>query len=220
MPTAILGKKIGMTHVFDQAGAFVSVTAITAGPCPVLAVREKSLQIAFDPVDEKRLKKPVAGYFKKLNIAPHKLIKEVIKDGALEYKVAGVLKADMFKPGDYVDVIGTTKGKGFQGGMKRWKWSGGPQTHGSMSHRRVGSIGSSTTPGRVWKGHHLPGHMGNSGATLQNLLVVKADPENNLLLVRGAVPGNKNSYLVIRTAKKKKAKAAAAVKPAAKSKGK
>jgi large subunit ribosomal protein L3 len=103
-----------------------------------------------------------------------------------------------------VDITGTSKGQGFHGGMKRWNWHGGPQTHGSMSHRRIGSLGSSTTPGRVWKGHHLPGHMGDDRVTLQNLKVVKIDLENNLLLVKGAVPGHKNSYLVIKKAKKKK----------------
>jgi len=206
--TGILGKKIGMTQVFTEEGKFESVTAIEAGPCPVLAVNDKSVQLGFDLAREKSVKKPMLGYFKKLNISPRKFIKEVIKDPAKEYKVGEELKADMFKVGDIVDVTGISIGKGFQGGMKRWHWQGGPMTHGSTSHRRVGSIGSTTTPGRVFKGHHLPGHMGNIRVTTQNLLVIKADAENNILLVRGSVPGHKNSYCIIRTAKKLKKKSA------------
>jgi len=216
--TGILGKKIGMTQVFAEDGKMVSVTAIEAGPCPVLAVKEKSLQLGFDAADEKRIKKPQLGFFKKLNIAPRKFIREVIKDPAKDYKVGDELKVDIFQAGEKVDVTGISIGKGFQGGMKRWHWRGGPMTHGSTSHRRVGSIGSTTTPGRVWKGHHLPGHMGADRVTTQNLLVVKTDPENNLLLVEGSVPGHKNSYVVIRSAKKAKKKAAA--QPAADKKAK
>lgn len=215
--TGILGKKIGMTQVFTEDGKMVSVTAIEAGPCFILAVKEKNLQLGFDAAQEKRLKKPVLGIFKKNNLAPCKLIRELPKDPALEYKVGQEIKADVFQPGDFVDVTGISIGKGFQGGMKRWHWSGGSQTHGSTSHRRVGSLGSSTTPGRVWKGHHLPGHMGAVRVTVQNLEVVKSNAENNLLLVKGAVPGAKNGYLVIRKAKKKTAKAKKeTAKPAAK----
>lgn len=195
-----------MTQVFTEDGRQVSVTAIEAGPCPILAVKEKSIQLGFDPARQNHLKKPLAGYFAKVNIAGRKFIREVSKVPNKEYKVGEEVKADLFKVGDFVDVTGTSKGKGFQGGMKRWHWHGGPQTHGSMSHRRVGSLGSSTSPGRVWKGHHLPGHMGDDRVTLQNLQVVKVDAENNLLLVEGAVPGSKNSYLVIKKAKKKQNK--------------
>ena len=159
--SGILGKKIGMTRVFADDGAYVSVTAIEAGPCAVLAVKEKSIQVGFDEVPEKRLKKPVSGYFKKINVSCRKFIRELSRDPAKEYKVGDELKVDLFAPGDFVDITGISIGKGFQGGMKRWHWKGGPKTHGSTSHRRVGSIGSTTTPGRVWKGHHLPGHMGN-----------------------------------------------------------
>lgn len=201
--TGILGKKLGMTQVFTQDGKLVGVTAIEAGPCPVLAVGDKSIQIGFDLADEKKVKKPILGIFKKIKIAPRKVIKEVMKEPAKEYKVGDQIKVDLFKPGDFVDVTGTSIGKGFQGGMKRWHWSGGPQTHGSMSHRRVGSIGSSTSPGRVFKGHHLPGHMGASRTTMQNLRVVKIDAENNLILIKGPVPGHKNGYLMIRKATKK-----------------
>ncbi len=200
----LIGKKIGMTQIFSDDGKILNVTAIEAGPCPVLAVKDKSVQLGFDQVAEKKLKKPQAGYFKKLNIAPRKIMREFLKGTlAEEIKVGQEIKADIFKDGDFVDVTGTTIGKGFQGGMKRWNWHGGPMTHGSMSHRRVGSIGSSTTPGRVFRGHHMPGHMGAVGLTVQNLKVVKVDVENNILLVKGAIPGFKNGYVIIRKAKKK-----------------
>jgi large subunit ribosomal protein L3 len=200
---AILGKKIGMTQIFTPKGSRISVTAIEAGPCPILAIKEKHLQLGFDLAKEANLKKPVSAYFKKLNVAGRKFIREVLKDQPGEYKVGQELKVDIFKEGDFVDICGTSIGKGFQGGMKRWHWHGGPKTRGSTSHRRVGSIGSSTTPGRVWKGHHMPGHMGMCRVTIQNLKVVRVDSDNNLLLVKGAVPGHKNSYLIIRKAKKK-----------------
>lgn len=201
--SGILGKKIGMTQVFDEKNNIVSVTAIEAGPCPILAVKEKYIQLGFDSVKENHLKKPLLGYFKKLNVAPRKIIREVLKESDKEYKVGEEIKVDLFKVGDFVDITGTSKGKGFQGGMKRWHWKGGPKTRGSTSHRRVGSLGSSTSPGRVWKGHHLPGHMGAERTTTQNLRIVKVDAQNNLLLVKGAVPGHKNSYLIIKKAKKK-----------------
>lgn len=202
--TALLGKKIGMTQFFLEDGNMVAVTAVEAGPCPVLAIKEKNIQLGFDLAKkEKNIKKPVLGYFKKLNLPAQKIIREVLKDPAKEYKAGEELKVDLFKAGDFVDVTGISLGKGFQGGMKRWHWKGGPQTHGSTSHRRVGSIGSSTTPGRVFKGHHMPGHMGAVKVTVQNLKVVKVDAENNLLLIKGAVPGFKNGYLFIRKAKKK-----------------
>jgi large subunit ribosomal protein L3 len=201
--TGLLGKKIGMTQVFSEDGKFVGVTAIEAGPCAVMAVRGKNIQLGFDAAVEKRLKRPQAGNFKKLNISVRKFVKEISKDPAREYKIGEELKVDLFKAGDFVDVTGVSLGKGFQGGMKRWHWHGGPMTHGSTSHRRVGSMGSTTTPGRVWKGHHLPGHMGAEKVTTQNLQVVKIDLENNLILVKGSVPGYKNNYLIIRKAKKK-----------------
>jgi large subunit ribosomal protein L3 len=218
---ALLGKKLGMTHVYNDAGEMVSVTVIEAGPCPILAVNTKNIQLGFDMAKEKSLNKPQAGMFKKLNIAPRKFIREINKEVGTEYKVGDELKADLFKSGDFVDVTGTSLGKGFQGGMKRWNWKGGKMTHGSMSHRRVGSMGSTTTPGRVWKGHHLPGHMGNVRVTVQNLKVFKADVENNVILVEGAVPGHKNNYVIIQKAKKKTAAALTkkAVEPA-KAKGK
>jgi large subunit ribosomal protein L3 len=202
----LLGKKIGMTQLFTEAGDKVSVTVIEAGPCAVLAVKTKSVQLGFDNAKEKSLRNSELGYFKKLGVTPRKFIREIVKDASAEVKVGEEVKADIFTCGDFVDVTGISKGKGFQGGMKRWHWGGGPATHGHTTHRRVGSIGSSTTPGRVFRGHHMPGHMGDDRVTTQNLMVVKVDTVNNLLVVKGAVPGCNNSYCIIRKAKKKKAK--------------
>ena len=199
----LIGKKIGMTQVFAADNSQVGVTAIEAGPCPVLMVKDKNIQLGFEGVSEKKIKKPQAGLFKKLNIPARKVIKELSKEANVEYKPGDELKVDLFTEGDFVDVSGISIGKSFAGGMKRWHWKGGPRTHGSTSHRRVGSIGSSTTPGRVFRGHNMPGHMGNAKVTVQNLKVVKVDLANNLLLVEGAVPGHKNGYLVITKAKKK-----------------
>ena len=204
--TGLLGKKIGMTQIFSEDGSLITVTAIEAGPCPILAVKEKRIQLGFDLAKDKSVKKPLLGYFKKLNIAPRKLIREFLKEPDKEYKVGEELKVDLFKAGDFVDLTGISIGKGFQGGMKRWHWHGGPETHGSTSHRRVGSMGSTTSPGRVWKGHHLPGHMGAKRVTVQNLRVMKVDAQNDILLVKGAIPGYKNSYVMVRKAKKKQSK--------------
>lgn len=198
----LIGKKIGMTQVYTADGSQVGVTAIEAGPCPVLAVKDKNIQLGFEAVSEKHVKKPQLGLFKKLNIPALKMIKEVSKEANVEYKAGDQLKVDLFREGDFVDVSGVSIGKGFQGGMKRWHWNGGPMTHGSTSRRRVGSIGSSTTPGRVFRGHHMPGHMGAEKVTVQNLKVIRVDLENNVLLVEGAVPGHKNGYIMVTKAKK------------------
>ena len=208
----LIGKKIGMTQVFAADNSQVGVTAIQAGPCPILMVMDKNIQLGFDLVKEKSLKKAQLGLYKKLNIAPRKVIKDLSREADVEYKVGDELKVDLFAEGDFVDVSGISIGKGFAGGMKRWHWKGGPRTHGSTSHRRVGSIGSSTTPGRVFRGHHMPGHMGAEKATVQNLKIIKIDLANNLLLVEGGVPGHKNGYLVITKAIKKRAKKVAVKK--------
>ncbi len=208
----LIGKKIGMTQVFAADNSQIGVTAIEAGPCPVLMVMDKNVQLGFDAVKEKSLKKAQLGLYKKLNITPRKVIKDLSKEVGVEYKVGDELKVDLFAEGDFVDVSGISIGKGFAGGMKRWHWKGGPRTHGSTSHRRVGSIGSSTTPGRVFRGHHMPGHMGAKKATVQNLKIIKIDLANNLLLVEGGVPGHKNGYLVITKAIKKRTKKAAVKK--------
>ncbi|TAN60986.1 50S ribosomal protein L3 [bacterium] len=204
MSNYIIGKKIGMTQIYDDTGRLTPVTVIEAGPCPIVSVKEKNIQVGFDAAKEKSLSRPVLGIYKKAGVSPRRILREVPRIANQEYKAGQELKVDMFTPGEKVDVIGTSIGKGFQGGMKRWHWHGGPKTHGSTSHRRAGSIGSSTTPGRVWKGHHMPGHMGNARVTVSGLRVVKVDPENNLLAVKGAVAGYKNNYLIIRKTTKHK----------------
>lgn len=187
MSIGILGRKLGMTHILDGQGNPVPVTVIETPPCPIVQIKNKqrdgysALQIGFQE-KKKNIKK-------ELRITPQ-------QEG--EFQEGYVLKTDIFKVGDYVKVSGVSKGKGFQGGVKRWGWKGGPKTHGSMTHRRVGSIGASSDPSRVLKGQHLPGRMGNAKTTVKNLRVVKIDAENDILCLKGGVPGHRNSVLMIR----------------------
>jgi large subunit ribosomal protein L3 len=209
MAIGILGKKIGMSQVFREDGRVIPVTVIEAGPCNILQIKTKdrdgydAVQIGFGEKTEKNVSKPELGKFKKAKITPKRFVKEIKTAPDQKFELGQQFKVDIFAAGDAVDVIGTSIGKGFQGGMKRWHWKGGKKTHGSTSHRRVGSIGSSTTPGRVIRGHHMPGRMGGDTVTVQNLEVVKIDAENNLLVVEGAVPGPANSLLIIKKAKKR-----------------
>jgi len=187
----ILGKKLGMTQIFDEAGRLTPVTVIEAGPCPVLQVKtaEKdgysAAQIGFGESKRKR-------FVREIRLSPDQ-----------KSEKGQTVKVDIFKQGGFVDVTGTSIGKGFQGGVKKWHWKGGPKTHGSMQHRKPGSIGASADPSRVFKGQHMPGRMGGYQVTMQNAKVVKVDAENNLLLVRGAVPGPDGGFLIIKQAKKK-----------------
>ena len=205
MISGLLGKKIGMTQIFDSEGNVIPVTAVTTGPCFVLELKDSpfKVKLGFDPMKESRANKPQQGFFKKAGTKPLRFVREFYSTDNKDYKVGQEIKVDVFKAGDFVNVTGISIGKGFQGGMKRWHWTGGPKSHGSMSHRRVGSIGSSSDPSRVWKGHHMPGHMGTVQVTVQNLRVMQIDAENNLLLLKGAVPGGKNSYLTINRSKKR-----------------
>lgn len=213
MMEGILGKKLGMTQIFKETGKSIPVTVIEAGPCYIVQIKNKSsdgysaLRLGFDPQKEKKTKKPELGIYKKTNVSPQKIMREIrISDDKNEkYKLGDKICADIFTPGDFVDISGISIGRGFQGGMKRWGWKGGPKSHGSMFHRRVGSIGSgSADPSRVFKGQHMPGHMGAVKRTVQNLEVVEVDTVNNLIVIKGAVPGHKNNYLVLKKAKKKK----------------
>ncbi|MFH1202190.1 MAG: 50S ribosomal protein L3 [Candidatus Omnitrophota bacterium] len=202
----LLGKKVGMSSFLSQADSrIIPVTLVETGPCVILEVKDytnkRSIKIGFSEIKESLLKKPKSGYFKKLKITPKRFIKEVIADKDAKFDVGQELKVDIFKNGEFVDISGLSIGKGFQGGMKRWNWHGGPMTHGSMSHRRIGALSSGSTPGRVFKGHHLPGHMGMRNVTTKNLQVISVDLENNLLAVKGAVPGHKNSLVVVKKAK-------------------
>lgn len=201
----ILGKKVGMTQVFNENGLSLPVTVIQAGPCPVVQKKSlendgyMSLKVGFGDVSEKRLNKPDKGLFAKVKVPVRKYLREFRTDDVDKYEVGQEIKvSDMFQDGDRIDVSGISKGKGFQGTIKRYGQKGGAETHGSMYHRRVGSMGSNTSPARVFKGKKLPGHMGVDNITVQNLVVVKVDAERNLLLVKGAVPGPKGGLLVIR----------------------
>jgi large subunit ribosomal protein L3 len=207
MISAILGRKIGMTRIFDEKGMAISVTAISVGPCVILGVTNKNVRLGYEDAEEKKVRKPQLGMFKKLDISPKRIIREIAVDlKGQDIKIGSQIGIDIFKTGDFVDVIGTSIGKGFQGGMKRWNWKCGDMAHGSMSHRRPGSSGSNTTPGRVFKGHHLPGHMGNKRVTVQNIKVMRVDMQNNILLIDGNAPGHRNNILIIRKAIKKQNK--------------
>lgn len=212
MLNGLLGKKIGMTQIFEEAGRVIPVTVIEAGPCVVLQVKSvekdgySAVRIGFDEKKEAHTNKPQAGTFKKANTKPLTVIKEIRTNDTEGIKVADSIRLDMFTTGDYVDITGTSIGKGFQGGIKRWHWKGGPKSHGSMQHRAPGSIGASSDPSRVYKGQHLPGHMGSRKVTVHGLEVAEVDKENNLLLVKGAVAGAKGNYLIIRKSFKKKKK--------------
>ncbi len=206
MIRGLLGKKLGMTRIFDKDGNVIPVTVVEAGPCSVLAVKDepkRKIALGFCPVKDNRISNPQKGLFKKLGLAPMRYIKEFESKDNAEYKVGQEIKADIFKSGDFIDVSSVSKGKGFQGGMKRWHWTGGPAGHGSMHHRRVGSIGCSATPSRTYRGLHMPGHMGAERVTVQGLRVMEVDTENNILLIKGAVPGGKNCLVEINRSNKK-----------------
>ena len=214
MPKGILGQKLGMTQVFGENGEVIPVTAIEAGPCVVVQKKTKesdgytAIQLGFGEIRESLLTKPERGHFKRARVKPMRYLREIrVKDDS-PYDVGTEIKVDIFAKGDRVDVVGTSLGKGFAGVIKRWNFRRGPMGHGSMYHRRVGSLGA-TDPARVFKGRKLPGRMGAERVTIQNLEVVKVDPERNLLLVKGSVPGRRGGLLLVKeavktTVKKKK----------------
>jgi large subunit ribosomal protein L3 len=205
MTNGLLGKKLGMTQIFDEA-QLVPVTVISAGPCRVVMVKTKehdgyeAVQLAYDEVKERKLSKSELGHLKKHEAPASRTLKEFKKAG--DVAVGQTIKVDIFKKGDWVDVTGVSKGKGFQGVVRRHHYSGGPESHGSMFHRHPGSIGASSFPSRVWKGKTLPGHMGAEQVTSQRLKVIEARPEENLLFVRGSIPGAANGLVVVRKSKK------------------
>ena len=208
MKKAIIGKKVGMTQIFDENGTVIPVTVIEAGPCVVAQVKTiendgyEAVQLGFGEVKENKLNKPVKGHFAKSKLALKKHLREFRMDSVEDVKVGDELKADVFAKGDKVDIQGISKGKGFQGVIKRHGQSRGPMGHGSMYHRRPGSMGPTSTPGRVFKGKKLPGHMGHVTVTIQNLDVVKVDRDKNVILVKGSVPGAKGAILKIKSAVK------------------
>jgi large subunit ribosomal protein L3 len=207
MKEGLIGRKVGMTQVFGDDGNMIPVTVVQLGPCTVVSVRTKAthgydaLQLGFE-AKKKNVTKAMAGVYKKAGLAgTMKVLREIRlqkTEAVAPYTVGQTLTADIFSPGEYVDVVGVTKGKGFQGGVKRHGWSGGDATHGSMFHRAPGSIGASSDPSRVWPGHPLPGRMGGDRRTVLNLPVVRVLPEQNLILVRGAVPGARGGFLMVR----------------------
>ncbi|WP_040953124.1 50S ribosomal protein L3 [Gorillibacterium massiliense] len=208
MTKGILGKKLGMTQVFAADGTVLPVTVIQAGPCVVMQKKDvendgyEAIQLGFADKKEKKATKPELGHAKKAGAAPKRYIKEFRGVQLSDYEVGQELKADVFSEGEFVDVTGTSKGKGFQGVIKRWNQHTGPMAHGSRYHRGPGSMGS-IQANRVPKGKHLPGHMGKETITLQNLQVVKVDVERNVLLVKGSIPGPKNCFVSIKSTVKK-----------------
>ncbi|MCC3378125.1 50S ribosomal protein L3 [Paenibacillus farraposensis] len=204
----ILGKKLGMTQVFTPEGNVLAVTVIEAGPCVVLQKKDlendgyEAIQLGFSDKKEKRSNKPEAGHAKKANTAPKRYVRELRGIDLAAYEVGQELKADVFTEGEFVDVTGISKGKGFAGVIKRWGQSRGPMAHGSRYHRGPGSMGS-IQANRVPKGKHLPGHMGHETVTIQRLEVVKVDTDRNVLLVKGSIPGPKNSFVKVSETVKK-----------------
>ena len=209
MQKCIIGKKIGMTQLFDEAGNVVPVTVVEAGPCVVVQKKTtendgyEAVQLGFGAVSDKRVNKPMKGHFAKADVALKKTLREFRLDDCSVLNVGDLIKADTFAAGDKVDVCGTSKGKGYAGGIKRWGLHRLRMTHGTGPvHRHAGSNGSTTDPSRVQKGKKLPGHMGVERVTIQNLAVVKVDAENNLIAVRGAIPGPKGGIVYITNAVK------------------
>ncbi len=207
MVEGLIGKKVGMTDVFDEEGNISAVTVIKAGPCTVIQKKTKekdgysALQLGLiEEKPKKRPTKPLSGHFVKSGVPPTRILREFRFEEKSEVKEGDQFFVDIFKIGDKVDVVGTSKGRGFAGVVKRWGFKGGKASHGSMFHRRPGSVGASSWPSRVIKGRKLPGHMGDQRASARNLTVVRADREHNLLVVKGACPGANGGYLLIKKA--------------------
>ena len=204
MKKAILATKVGMTQIFDENGALIPVTVLQAGPCVVTQVKTvendgyEAVQVGFVDKRDKLVSKPAKGHFDKAGVSYKRYVREFKLENAGEYSVKDEIKADVFAAGDRIDATAISKGKGFQGAIKRHGQHRGPMAHGSKFHRHQGSNGSATTPGRVFKGKGMPGHMGHVQVTVKNLTVVKVDAENNLILVKGAVPGPKKSLVTVK----------------------
>ena len=210
MSKGIIGKKLGMTQVFAEDGSAVGVTAIEVEPSIVIQVKTKdkdgydAIQVGYGRMKQKNVTKPLQGHFNKVNKGFFRILKEFpVKDN--QYEAGQEITSEIFQSGDFVDVVGTSKGKGFQGVMKRHGFGGGRATHGSMFHRAPGSIGASADPSRVFKGTKMGGQMGNVRKTVQNLQIWQVRPERNLLLLKGSIPGGKNGYVIIKQARKKSA---------------
>lgn len=206
MVTTILGRKLGMTQIFDEDDNFVPVTVVLAGPCTVSQVKTKgtdgyeAVQIGFGDIKDKKVNKPMSGHFEKAGVKPMRYLREVRVDDASQYTTGDQVTVKDFADVEAVDVTGTSKGKGFQGTVKRWNFSRGPMAHGSRNQREPGSIGQCAYPARVRLGLHMSGHMGDERVTVRDLKLVRVDAEQNLMLIKGAVPGGKNALVSIRMA--------------------
>ena len=204
MKKAILTTKVGMTQIFNEDGVLTPVTVLQAGPCVVTQVKTvendgySAIQVGFGDIREKLVNKPKKGHFAKAGVSAKRFVKEFRFEDAENYTLGQEIKADIFAAGDKIDATAKSKGKGFQGAIKRHGQSRGPMAHGSKYHRHAGSNGSATTPGRVFKGKHMPGHMGAAKVTVQNLEVVRVDADQNLILVKGSVPGPKKSLVMLK----------------------
>ncbi|WMJ80339.1 50S ribosomal protein L3 [Clostridium sp. MB40-C1] len=204
MKKAIIGRKLGMTQIFDENGKVVPVTVVEAGPCVVIQKKSEekdgynAIQIGFGEIREKLVNNPVKGHFAKAGVALKRIVKEFRLENIDEYEVGNEIKAEAFVAGDKVDVSGVSKGKGFQGTIKRWNMHRGPMAHGSKYHRAVGSMGAASYPARTFKNKKMPGHMGNKKTTVLNLQVVKVMPEKNVILIKGGIPGPNKGYVVIK----------------------
>lgn len=209
MQKAIIGKKIGMTQLFDERGNVIPVTVVEAGPCPVVLKKTmdndgyEAVQLGFGDIKVQRLSKPMQGHYKKAGVGVKKALREMKFSNFDKMNVGDILKADIFSVGEYVDVVGTSKGKGFSGVIKRWRFSILKATHGTGTCKRHGgSIGACSSPGKVFKGKKLAGHMGHERVTIKNLNIIKVDAENNLLAIKGAIPGPKGGIVMISTSLK------------------
>ena len=209
MKKGLIGKKIGMTQIFDEAGNVVPVTVVEAGPCTVTQIKTmendgyEAIQVGFGDVKVSRVNKPMKGHFDKADVAPKKTLKEFRLDSIDGIEVGNILKADTFEVGEVVDVKGTSKGHGTAGAIKRWNFSRLRMTHGTgPNHRHAGSLGACSSPSRVFKGKKMAGHYGHGTVTVQNLKIAKVDAENNLIAIKGAIPGPKGGIVVIADAVK------------------
>jgi large subunit ribosomal protein L3 len=208
MSIGIIGKKLGMTRIFGEQGEVIPVTVIEAGPCYITQVKSKekdgyeAIQVGFGEKKENRINEPMRGHFKKANVPPLRYLREFKPENIGDYQAGGQLDVSIFSVGETVDVAGFSKGKGYAGVVKRWGFKGGKATHGAETHRAPGSIGASAFPSRVFKGMPMAGRMGGKQVTTQNLKVVKVDPERNLLVVKGAVPGPNNGIITVKKAVK------------------
>ncbi len=209
MNKAILGKKLGMSQIFTADGTMIPVTVVEAGPCCVVQVKTAdkdgydAVKVGFGSVKEKNVNKPTAGQFKQAGVAPRKYMREFRFADCSSYAVGGEIKCDVFAAGDHVDVVGTSKGRGYTGTIQRWNTHCGPKAHGSGYHRGVGSLSANSSPSRVFKNKKMPGQYGHERVTVQNLEVVKVDAARNIILIAGGIPGPKDSLVIVKESLKK-----------------